>query len=254
MRQTPFIFVLCCLALFLLFVPGPATSQQPSRNLTSQPVELILNAHRAWARPPASIDMRGVSTRDGVTQAFHLLATAAEEVLIEYGDARSGKNVVTPQLSFRDDGQTITFSPRPPGFYQLDVTGIFFISQLTQRPIVPTATDEFMDINGVRARKIRVENSRKEVGKGGAVVQDRVDIYATEEGALAAIGRTFFDGKPERYTLTYTFSDYKETEGVFLPYRVEAFLKGKRREIFQITEYRFDVPTERTTFTPRKAQ
>jgi hypothetical protein len=42
-------------------------------------------------------------------------------------------------------------------------------------------------------------------------VHDIVDVYADEQGRLLGLSRFFYDEQPFRYTETYTFGEYRET-------------------------------------------
>jgi hypothetical protein len=110
---------------------------------------------------------------------------------------------------------------------------------------------EVKDHTGYR---IHVHSNRSQLHFGQSRVNDEFDVYVNESGALTEISRLFYDEQPYRYTQTYKFSDYRETNKVLLPYQIEIYLKGLLVETIQISNYAFDVPTETAMFQPRRSK
>ena len=213
-------------------------------------IEGVLQAHKAWPVAPSSVEMTGTSTKNGVTVPFRITGTRLEEALTEYGDQ---KRIASPKLNFQDDGKTVTFAKTPSGFGQLDVTGLFFIAQLQQRR-VQLKPPQQSTVKGLPANLIRASSERSEMHYGRFRVNDEFDLYVYESGLLAGILRTYYLGDPIRYSLGYAFSDYRETEEILLPYRIEVLLKGRVIETLEVAQYRFNVSTPTSLFLPRRTR
>jgi hypothetical protein len=86
-------------------------------------------------------------------------------------------------------------------------------------------------------------------------VEDKADIYVADSGLLTAISRTFYEEEPRfAYTLTYKFSEYRETDGVLLPYRIETYVKGNKTETLDVASYQFNVPAAASLVQPRRSR
>ena len=174
---------------------------------------------------------------------------------MEYGTSGTDTRVTTSKWVFQDNGTKSTAQQAGSGFSQLDVTGLFLVEQLRNRAVRVDLTDEWTMVAGVRARRVRVSNERFHKIPGRTRVDDRLDLYVTETGLIAAISRTLYEGRPERYMATWMFSDYRETiDKVKLPYRIELYVNNKKRETLTVENYVFDVPTNREMFLPRRSQ
>jgi hypothetical protein len=213
-------------------------------------IQDILRAHNAWPVAPGSVEMIGTSMKNGTPVPFKATATHLEEALVEYGER---KQVISPQQTFQDDGKTVTYAKAPSGFSQLDVTGLFFIAQLQQKP-ASVSPPEKVELKGIPVYRVHVLNDRSQIHFGMSRVKDEFDLYVTESGILAGISRLFYDDQPFRYTQTYLFSDYRETDKVLLPYRIEVYLKGRLTETIQIASYTFEISTPTTLFQPRRTR
>jgi len=217
-----------------------------------QPIwEAVLRAHRAaWLNAPNSVRIVGVSTRATGTQALTITATNLEEVLVEIGTA---KEVATPTRFFKDDGERSVRQNTPAGFTQLDVTGVFLISQLRNRQV--KATNPVSTTFGGRdAWRIHVEGNRSEMHHLRVRVNDEFDVYVDKSGFLLAIERTFYKEMPLFTSrMTLVFSDHRATsDGVILPHRIERYVKESKVETILVTSYTFDVQTTREHFEPRR--
>jgi hypothetical protein len=81
-----------------------------------------------------------------------------------------------------------------------------------------------------------------------------VNVYVTDAGILAGISRSFYEGRPDRYTQAFTFSDYRKVNGEQLPHRIELYIKGQRRQTFLIESYVFNTPANPDLFKPWRAR
>ena len=200
--------------------------------------------------PHGSVQMIGTVDREGKTEAFRLFANEDEQVRIEYG--RTGKDILVmrQKMSFRDDGEKLTYDSTPPGFAQLDITGLFFVEQLGTRPVNVDSTREWTGAEGSKMQRFHITNDRSEKHKGTFSVQDSLDVYINEAGLLTAISRSFYEGQPEAYTLAFTFSDYRKTGDALLPYQIDVYIKGLRRQTYRVEQYQFDVTQEKSLFNP----
>ena len=207
----------------------------------------ILRAHRAWTTPPASVQITGTLTRDKMTEPVKITATRQEEALVESGTA---KRVATTSVHFEDKQGKVTPLPTLSGFTQLDATSLFFLAQMAARPVtvapaVPAVTP------GGPGQRIRVRSNRTEMHYGKIGVADEVDLYVGPGGLLTGLSRSFYESAPRfKFSHAYAFSDYKETNGILLPYRIERYLKGRNVETIVVTSYEFDVPAAPTLFSP----
>jgi hypothetical protein len=217
-------------------------------------LDAIQRAHGSPVIAPTSIQMTGVVERDGKTEPFRLVATRDEELRIEYGGLGKDSLVLSQILNFRDDGEKVSFLKSPSGFSQLDITGVFFVQQLRNRAVRVEATPDRMTIGDVPTRRLLVHNERAQFHRGTLRVGDQVDLYVTDIGILAGVSRTFYEGRPERYTQAFRFSDYRKINGELLPFRIEVYIKSQRRQTLLVQEYQFDVPVERDLFKSRRAR
>ena len=63
-----------------------------------------------------------------------------------------------------------------------------------------------------------------------------------------------FDEQLWQY-LNRRVSDYRITDGVLLPYRIDRYLKGGKIETIEVAKYEFDIPAAPSLFAPgRRAQ
>jgi hypothetical protein len=85
-------------------------------------------------------------------------------------------------------------------------------------------------------------------------VDDKLDLYITEAGLVAGLSRAFFQGRPEAYTESILFSDYRRVGDQILPFAIEVFLEGKLVQAFRVEQYQFNVPAEPNLFLPKRAQ
>jgi hypothetical protein len=217
---------------------------------TPQSLAQILQAHNAWLNPPVSVEITGTAARGGVSQPIKITATRLEEVLTETGTRR---DVSTSTINFSEDAR-FTRQPTPSGFAQLDVTGVFFLAHLA-RKTVTTGALESSRLGGAPALRLRARTGRSEVHYQQLKVRDEMDIYVTPSGLLAAIARSFYETQPRfRFTMTLTFSDYRATNGVLLPYRIERYIQDYRVETIIVERYAFDVATPSTLFEPRRGR
>jgi len=213
--------------------------------------ETILRAHRAaWLNAPVSVRIVGVSTRATGTEPLTITATHLEEALLEMGAA---KEVATPTHFFKDDGERSVRQNTPTGFTQLDVTGVFFISQLRHRQVKATSP-VLTTLRGRDAWRIHVEGDRSEMHHRQLRVKDEFDVYVDNLGLLLAIERTFYKELPLfTSTMTLVFSDHRVTTGgAILPHRIERYVKENKVETILVNSYSFDVQTTREQFEPRR--
>jgi hypothetical protein len=216
-----------------------------------QPLQQILRAHQAWTNPPASVEIVGTATRGTVSQPVRITATRQEEVSMEYGAKRL---VATPSAYFSEDGTKFSREATPSGFAQLDVTGLFLIAQLAAKPVT-IGRVEPATLQGIPGFRVRVRTDRTEVHYYQLTVRDEMDIYTTATGLLAGISRSFYETRPRfQFTMALTFSDYRDTGGVLLPYRIERFIKGAKVETIVVDRYNFDVPASSSLFAPRRGR
>lgn len=219
-------------------------------------LDAVVAAHGVNRLSPLSVQMTGTVERGAnKPEPFRLLATRDEELRVEYGTSGTDTRVTTSKLTFTDNGVKSKVGQTGSGFSQLDVTGLFLVEQLRNRAVRVDLTDNWVQVGGVNARRIRVSNERFHKIPGRLRVDDRLDLYVTETGLIAAISRTLYEGRPERYIATWVFSDYRETsERAKLPRRIELYVNGKKRETLTVENYVFDAPTSREMFLPRRSQ
>lgn len=218
-------------------------------------LDAIVAAHGVNRLAPLSVQMTGIVDRGGKPESFRLLGTRDEERRIEYGTSGTDTRVTTSKLTFHDNGEKTTTGQSGSGFSQLDVTGLFLVEQLRNRAVRVDLSEEWALVGGVRARRVRVSSERSYKIPGRVRVDDRLDLYVTESGLLAGISRTLYEGRPERYTATWIFSDYREIQDKMrLPHRIELYVNNKKRETFAVETYAFDVPANRDLFLPRRSR
>lgn len=217
-------------------------------------LDAIQRAHGSPVIAPISVQMTGIVERDGKTEPFRLVATRDEELRIEYGGLGKDSLVLSQIVNFRDDGEKVAFLRSPSGFAQLDITGVFFVQQLRNRAVHVEATPDRMTIGDVSTQRLDVQSERTQVHRGTIRVGDHVDLYVTDDGLLAGLSRTFYEGRPERYTQAFRFSDYRKVNGELLPFRIEVYLNSQKRQTFLVQEYQFDVPVHRDLFSSGRAR
>lgn len=250
-RQRTRVTAASCLVLLLIVMVGTLRldAQNPSsRNDAAPMLQSILVAHRAWITPPASIRIHGTSIRGNSRQPVTITATQNEEVVIEYG---SSKRVATPTAQFQDDGQQSAFASIVGAFDQLDITGLFLISQLTQRPVQAGRQEGLASKEG-RLTKIHLSTGRTKQHFRQIPVSDELDVFVSASGLLAAIERTMYPSDSRlRYTRGYRFSSYRDAAGVLLPYRIETIFKGNVEETILVNDYQVDAPAAPSLFQSR---
>jgi hypothetical protein len=198
----------------------------------------LLRAHGVWRVTPLSIQITGASTQDGVTLPVQITATNRDEAVFQYANQR--KYVATPTAHFVADGSRMTYEPAPGGFAQLDVTSVFALTQLSRRPITAGKPERLGEGQSLR---VRLRGQRSEWHFRRFEVADQLDLYVGSSGLLEGISRTFYENEPRwERTVAVRFDDYRETQGVLLPYHIERYLDGKLTETIAIDTYTFDVP------------
>ncbi len=210
-------------------------------------LEFLLSAHGVQSLP-STVVMTGTVDREGKTDSFRLFANKDEQLRIEYGKSGKDTVVMRQKMSFHDDGEKLTYDSTPPGFAQLDITGLFLVEQLRNRPVAVDSTKEWTVVQGTKLQRYHVTNDRKEMQRGTIPVQDALDLYVNESGLLTAISRSFYQGRAEAYTLAFTFSDYRKSDNTLLPYQIDVYIKGIRRQTYKIETYQFDVPQDKSLF------
>jgi hypothetical protein len=227
-----FLIVLSVLSLF-----AEALFSQ-SRGLVA--LDQVLQAHGSWQVVPLSIQITGTSTRDGGTSPVQITATNQEEVLYQYGSQR--KYVATPAAHFEADVSTMTQEAAPSGFAQLDVTGVFLLTQLLQRRI-NIGPPEAATLPSGPGTHVRIRGERSEWHYRRFKVLDQLDLYIDNNGLIEGISRTFYENEPRwERTVAVRFSDYRETRGIRLPYRIDRYDEGALIETIHVDSYAFDVP------------
>ena len=220
-------------------------------------LDAIVEAHSVKRLAPISVQMTGTVQRGAAKpEPFRITATRDEVLRIDYGTQGKDIMVVSQKLNFRDDGSKYVFSKTPSGFAQLDITGLFFVEQLRNRAVRVEQTRDQVEIAGNPTTRFIVQSERTQIHKGNIKVYDRAELYVGPSGLLTAISRSFYEGRPERYTQLFLFSDYRKTgeDGLLLPYRVEIYVKGYLRQAYQVDTYQFDGQADRELFLTRRAR
>jgi hypothetical protein len=232
-------------ALALLFWTSSVFAQTAATEQLSQ----VLGAHHAWNAPPVSVQITGIATSQaGVSEPVTITATANEDVLIDYGGIR--KQIATATALFRVESGRVKPQPTNSGFSQLDVTGLFFLAHLSRRPITVGPATAIL-LQGSPAKRLKVVNGRIDVHYRQHVVKDEVDVLTGDNGLLIGISRSFYAGGSRfQVTLAVTFSDYRDMNGILLPYRIERYIKGFKVETILVNGYQFNVPVTRSLFDP----
>jgi|SRR5438876_231900 len=235
-----------CAGVLLALACSPMAFAQLPPVVPSGLLGQILAAHRL-AVAPSSVRITGNVTRGAVTEPIKITATSKDETLVESG---STKRVATTAASFQDKDSKVTALPTLPGFSQLDATSVFLVAQLASRPVTVAAPVPAAMPSGL-GQRIRVQSGRSELHYAKIKVRDEADLYINGEGLLAGVSRSFYESAPRfKFSQAYAFSDYKSTNGVLLPYRIEKYLKGRKIETISVTSYEFDVPVAPTLFAP----
>jgi len=215
------------------------------------PLQAILQAHKAWKTPPASIQILGSVLRGNAREPVTITATNKEEAVVDYGNLR---RVATASRHFKDDGTKATIQPTLSGFTQLDATSVFLLAQLAGRP-VRVDRPEPAKFQGIPAFRVHVSSDRSEVHYRQYKVRDELDLFVTESGLLAGIERTFYRERPLfTVTMRLAFSDYRDANGVLLPYRIDRYMNGHNVESIAVDAYAFDIPTTSALFEPRRTR
>jgi len=228
---------------------GPAVSFAQSVLL----FDSIAAAHGLKSNTPhSSVQMTGTVDRGGKSEPFRLIASAENQLRIEYGNSGKDTMVLGKKQSFHDDGEKFTYDKVNAGFSQLDITGLFFVEQLRNRPVTIEAIID-QEIGGAAGQRIRVASDRNELHRG-VRVDDRMTLYVDKSGVLVGIERSFYEGKPNAYIQSFAFSEFRKTGDFFLPYRIEKFINAQRRELYQVGHYDFDLPVELELFLSRRTK
>jgi hypothetical protein len=210
-------------------------------------LQQILGAHRAWTATPNSVRIIGTVTRGATTETLKITATKQEEALVESG---STKRISTLSTGSQNKDGKVTGLPTLDGFAQLDATSVFFLSQLAAKSLTVSAPIPAV-MPGGAGQRIHVQGSRSQLHYGRLRVADEMDLYVSAEGLLIGVARAFYPNSPQfQFSQAYAFFDYKQTNGVLLPYRIERYLKGRKVETITVTSYEFDVPVTPTLFIP----
>lgn len=245
-------FSLMAIILLAGWIAGGAVVSQAQGLIV---LDGIVAAHGADPVPPTSVLMVGAVERHGKKpEPLRLLATRDEKIRIEYGGEGKDTVVISQGLSFSDDGQKFTYPRVGSGFAQLDITGLFLLQQMRTRAVRVETTQERASVGGVVGQRIRVESERSQKHLGKILVKDQADLYVMDNGLLLAVSRSFYEGRPERYTQTFVFSDYRKVNGVSLPHHIDMYIKTRKVESFTIESYQFDTAAEPTLFSPRRAR
>jgi hypothetical protein len=188
------------------------------------------------------------------TQPIRIVATSKGENVTEFGSSRERKIVFTPNTAFEDDGTKVTKKMTAQRLSQLDVTGIYMLAtgSMSETRLGQAAAASIRD---TQALKVPVDRGRPPKQLAWPGETDSFDIYVGQNGLLLGIARlTTPEASSTRVTLGYTFTDYRLTNGVFLPYRIEAYLRGRLVETIEVEAYRFDIAVDPAVFKPGSAR
>jgi hypothetical protein len=236
--------------LFLLATP--LLAQRPPLTEGAESIQAMLKAHGAWTTPPLSIQIEGRSTKGAITEPVRIMATAEEEVRTEYGERHERLNVAARTAHFNDDGKKVKRQPTPSGFAQLDVTSVFFLSRLLQAPVRASKVEALGQDGSLR---MTASTGRKELHYSQYTVEDTFDLYIHKSGLLSGISRSVYQERPlYASTLDVTFSDYRDTNGVWLPYRITRYVNRQLIETINVDRYTVDVPAPSSLFIPRRSR
>lgn len=219
-------------------------------------IDDILQAHGApvgWVNVPQTIRIIGNSTHSGVTEPVTITATDKEETAIEYG---TKKQVATSKTFFKDDGTKVVHQSTPSGFTQLDVVGVFLLESMKGRKVQVRVGDPVTPAGPRPIYRVHVlSEARSEIHYGNLKVNDEADLFVNDSGVLIGIERTFYPELPRfKATLGYAFSDYRNTGGVLLPYRIDKTIDGVTVESIRVTSYAFNVAASTTLFESRNSR
>ena len=249
----PQIWVTARIAFSLLILQAvrlvPLHAQSAPTGSDAAPLlQSLLIAHHAWLSPPASIRIRGTSVRGTTRRPVMITATQKEETVTSYGSTR---RVATPSSKFQDDGQKSSFDTVPPAFDQLDVTGMFLISQMTRRLETAGTPETYRTKDGWFTR-VHLSSGRTQTHFRQLSVKDELDVLISPSGLLAGIERSFYPANPRlHYTAGYRFTEYRDAGGVLLPYRIDSIFKGNIEETILVDDYQFNVAAIPSLFESR---
>ena len=83
-------------------------------------------------------------------------------------------------------------------------------------------------------------------------VKDELDVLVSPSGLLAGIERSFYPADPRlHYTAGYRFTEYRDTGGVLMPYRIDSIFKGNIEETILVDDYQLNVAANPSLFESR---
>jgi hypothetical protein len=205
----------------------------------------------------ASVQMRGRSVRGGgatpVAISASFVGVDAGSLRVDYGTPVERSFYNTPKGAAEAvAGQPTVFKPAQVGlFAQFDILAGLGIQHLTA-PSVQRSGGEPSLVNGRASNKVRAVTGRSKMLYRRGVADDLdVDLDA-ETGLVAAITRRqIAEGTMDLTFLAgFRFSDYRQVQGLWMPFRIDRVLDGVVRESIQLDSVDLNAPLSSGFFEP----
>jgi hypothetical protein len=185
------------------------------------------------------VQMTGTATVGKTSQPITISASLDGSSRTDYGNPATRSIVTTSSGTYEiRDGKTVSRPAHAMLYEQFDALSI-----LGLRTKYASGADRGLMGNGSVGGR---ETLRVHAGTDdrkmfyGRRVQDELDAeFDTATGLLAAVHRQGFadDSFDVSFTTSYAFSEYREVQGLMLPFRIDRYLNGKLKETITVSSY-----------------
>jgi hypothetical protein len=186
-----------------------------------------------------AVTITGTSTRGSAVEPLTIHGSFDGHTRIEYGSGEAGSTVSTPGGVFDVRAGKVVSRPPHVGLYsQYDVFSILGL----RTTWVNGADRGFMGNGTVGGRQtVKVHaGTNNQKSFYGRQIQDELDVdFDQATGLVAAIHRRGYadDSLDVSFVVSYAFSDYRQHQGLWLPYRIDRYMNGNIKESIRVDSY-----------------
>ena len=229
----------------------PARSTEERRQPADTQISASLTAHGgAQLLQVLTVRLRGKSTLGKIEEPMVVSASMEGSSRIDYGQPVTRSLVTTPVGSFEvRDGQRRYRPPHSGAYTGLDLFSVLSIRNTfangANRGVVGMQT-----LNGREVFRAHVGTDRQQVHYG-RVLKDEADIdLDVATGLVAAVHRRGHADEDLNLTFvdSYTFADYRDVNGIQLPFKIERYFNGRLEETITVDSFEINPIFDRGHF------
>lgn len=233
--------------LILAVLASPAFAQEPSGVMT----RAVAEHGGAALQSVQTLRLTGESSAKAVSTPVVISADLDGYVRYDYGQPITRSWIHEPDGEFEIRGQqaAIIKQPHVGLFAGLDFLSILGLKRLeigsTQWQDAGSGTDSG---RAVDRRTVETAQQRREYGR---LLKDTFEVrFDAQTGLVSSVSRTQYaeNSLDLTFPVRYAFSDYRETQGIVFPFRIEKYVKDRLVETFTFSSIEINAGISRATF------